>query len=422
MSAQPKITDVERIVVHVPYTPRCQEWNVREIWQRQISEIVRVTTDVPDIVGYGETILHYTWGLVSDEAVQRVQGCSPAEFLGDDTLGAGLQMAMYDLVGKALGVPAYRLLNLPRAREWCPISWWNIDMPPEAFAAEAVEAVARGYTSHKIKARPWWDIEAQVRAISEATPPHFKLDVDWNGTLLNAGNAAPVLAKLDQYERTSIYESPILQRDVEGLRQLRHKTTRPIALHFGDPPFRVAVREEVCDGFVIGGGISRVLRQGALAAAFDKPFWLQMVGTGLTTTMALHLGAVLSMAQWPAVTCLNNYADDLLTQAVEIVGGYARVPEGPGLGVQVDEVALTRYRMHPPYELPQPRFLVSVVWPGGRIRHYVSTRQVREDALAGNIPVNERGVKMQVRPDDGSKEWAELYTRAQRSPVQQSLR
>ena len=144
MPAQLRITDVERIVVDVPFTPRCQEWNAREVWQWRISEVIRLTTDSQEIVGYGETILHYTWGRVSDAAIERVKGGNPADFLGDDSLGAGLQMALYDVVGKALGVPVYRLFNLPRIREWCPISWWNIDMPPEAFAEEAKEALENG--------------------------------------------------------------------------------------------------------------------------------------------------------------------------------------------------------------------------------------------------------------------------------------
>jgi L-alanine-DL-glutamate epimerase-like enolase superfamily enzyme len=410
------ITDVERIVVDVPYTPRCQEWNAREIWQWRISEVIRVTTDA-GIVGYGETILHYTWGRVPDEAVARVKGHNPADFLGDDSLGAGLQMALYDVAGQALGVPVYRLLNLPRVREWCPISWWNIDMAPEACAAEAQEALARGYTSHKIKARPWWDVYEQVAAIAAVTPPHFRIDLDWNQMLINAGNAAPVLAELDGQERVAIYESPIMQRDVEGLRQLRRKTTRPIALHFGNPPFPTVVRDEACDGFVIGGGVSRVLEQGTLAAAFDKPFWLQMVGTGLTTALSLHLGAVLPAAQWPAVNCLNIYSDDLLVEPPTIQGGYARVPDGPGLGIEVDEAALTRFRMEPPYELPKPRLLLSVRWPGGRVRHYAGIRQCWAEAQAGSIPAQERGVTLQVRPDDGSPEWAALYARAEQGPV-----
>jgi L-alanine-DL-glutamate epimerase-like enolase superfamily enzyme len=158
-----------------------------------------------------------------------------------------------------------------------------------------------------IKARPRWDVYAQVEAISKVTPPYFSLDLDWNKLLLNAGNAAPVLSELDRQERVKIYESPIMQRDVEGQRQPRQKTTRPIALHFGEPPFPTVVRDEVCDGFVIGGGVARVLREGTLAAAFEKPFWLQMVGTGLTTTLSAHLGAVLPFAQWPAVNSLTSY-------------------------------------------------------------------------------------------------------------------
>jgi len=423
MPAKLRIRDVERIVVDVPFTPRCQEWNAREVWQWRISEVVRVTTDAPDLVGYGETILHYTWGRVSDEAAQRVIGGNPADFLGDDSLGAGLQMALYDLVGKALGVPAYRLFNLPQVRAWCPISWWNIDMPPAALAAEAAEALAQGYTSYKIKARPWFDVYAQVEAISAATPPHFRLDIDWNNMLINAGNAAPVLTTLDGYERVAIYESPIFQHDVEGQRLLRAKTTRPLALHFGEPPFPTVVRDGVCDGFVVSGGVASILRQGALAAAFEKPFWLQMVGTGLTTAFALHLGAVLPFAQWPAVNCLNNYADDLLTAPLSIVGGYARVPDTPGLGVEIDEAALERYRMQPPYELPPPRLLLSVVWPGGRVMHYASMRpQCWADFWAGNQPAQERGVTMEVHADDGSPAWADLFARASVAPVRDQRR
>ena len=412
-----RIKDVERIVLDVPFTPRCQEWNAREVWNWRVSEVIRLTTDAPDLVGYGETIQFYTWSRVSDAAIARVKGANPAEFLGDDSLGAGLQMAIYDLVGKAMGVPAHCLFNLPRVREWCPISWWNIDMSPAGFAAEAKQAVDQGYTSHKIKARPWWDIYEQVEAISAVTPPHFRLDMDWNNMLLNAGNAAPVLAALDRYERVAIYESPIMHRDVEGHHQIRQKTTRPIAVHFGDPPFPTAVSGEVCDGFVVGGGVASVIRQGTLCAAFDKPFWLQMVGTGLTTALSAHLGAVLPFAQWPAVNCMNNYADDLLAEPLTIAGGCIKVPVGPGLGVTVDEDALEHYRMAPPFEIPRPVFLLSVDWPGRRTVHFKDMRQCWDFFWAGSGPAQERGVTMRSRPDDGSKEWKALYSRCENGPV-----
>ena len=417
MKTSLKIKDVERITVHVPFTPRSHYWCAREQYQWDISEVLRVTTDDPDLVGYGETMPHYTWGKVTEAAIERVRGHNPSEFLGDDSLGAGLQMAIYDLVGKALQVPAYRLFNLPAVREWCPISWWNVDMSPEDFAAEAREAVSRGYTSHKIKSRPWWDIYEQVEAISSATPAYYHLDMDWNQMLVNQSNAAPVLQRLDQYERVTLYESPIMQRDEEGLRLLRKKINRPIALHFGTPAFPAAMRGEVCDGFVIGGGITSVLQQGTLAAAFDKPFFLQIVGTGITTALSLHLGAVLPMAQWPAVNCLNLYSDDLLVDPIRIQGGYARVPDGPGLGIAVDEDALARFKMDPPYEHPPFKQLLRIAWQGNRMRYYANIGQCWTDALNGNMPIHERGAHLQPMQDDGSPEWAELQQRAQSGPV-----
>ena len=409
------VTDIERITVRAPMTPRCEEWNAREVWQWCICEIIRVTTDA-GIIGYGETLPHYTWGRVSDEAIARVKGKNAAEFLGDDSLGAGLQMAIYDVVGKALNVPAYHLFNQPKVREAVPIAWWNIDFPPEALAEEAKDALAKGYTALKTKARPWWDVYEQVAQMSAVTPPHFKIDMDWNQMLINASNAAPVLNELDKEERVALYESPIFQRDTEGQRLLRRKTQKAIALHFGDPPFPVAVRDEVCDGFVIGGGVARVLREGTLAAQFDKPFFLQIVGAGITTALSIQLGAVLPMAQWPAVNCLNNYADDLIVNPIQVTEGYAHVPDAPGLGIEVDEAALAKYKMEPPYEIPRPKLLLSITWPGNRVRHYANMPQCWTDAFAGNIPVQDRGARMVVRADDGSPGWTDLYTRAMKAP------
>ena len=416
MPARLTITEVERITVDVPFRPRVQPWNALLVGQWRVSEVTRVVTDA-GIVGYGETLPHYTWGRVTDEAVARVQGGNPADFLGDDTLGAGLQMALYDVVGQALGVPVYRLLPLPKVREWCPIAWWNTKAPPDVLAEEARDAVAEGYTAHKFKVRPWFDVYAQVEAVSAATPPHYRLDVDWNEMLVNTGNALPVLTALDRYEKIAIYESPIMHGDLEGYQQLRRQVTHPLAMHFGDPPFAIAQRQEICDGFVVSGGVSRVMSAGTLAGAFGKPFWLQLVGTGLTTALAAHLGAVLPYAQWPAVTCLNNYSDDLLAEPLTIQGGYIRVPDRPGLGVTVDEAALARYRMQPPYEVEYPRQLLSVIWPGGRTMHYADMAQCWADFRAGNQPAQERGVTLIAQPDDGSHGWAELYARAQRAPV-----
>ncbi len=421
-----KIVDVERIVVDVPFTERQQKITAREVYNWSILELCRVTSDSGH-VGWGETVVHYTWARVSDETVERVRGRPAAEVMNDDGLGSGLQMALFDLVGKALEVPVHRLLGTIQ-RDWVPISWWSIDASPEDWAAEAADAVAAGYTSFKNKPRPWWDIVAQVEAISKVVPPHFKLDLDPNATWQNAASAIPIIGRLEPFGNVAMFESPIPQNDLLGNRQIRRATSRPVAMHFGGPPYITCVREEVCDGFVISGGRSAVLRQGELSAEAQMPFWLQLVGNGLMTTWAAHLGAVLSHATWPAITCLNLYSHQLLKRPIEVVGGFHEVPEGPGLGVEVDEEAVERYRVPDsqiepfaqqgqPYEHPRPRLLNTVVWPDGSCLHMAHSGQGYSYFGSGHGPAQVEGTRLEITPDDGSKEWAALFARAEAGPI-----
>lgn len=410
-----KITEVERIVVNVPFTPRAHEWNALLVWNWSVVEVIRVHTDA-GITGWGETLPHYGWGNVTDEAVARVKGGNPADFLADDSLGPGLQMAIYDLVGKANGVPASALIG-QRVREWCPIAWWNTKMPPEVLAEEAREAVAAGYTFHKFKVRPWIDVYEQVAQVSAATPPEYRLDVDWNSMLLSVGEATPVLRELDTMEKIAIYETPIPHPDLEGYRQLREKVARPLAVHVKGHPLVPVLKNETTDGFVMDVGVEAMIKYNAISAEFGKNYWIQLVGTGITTAMVAQLGSVMSHARWPAVTVMNNYSDDLLVDPLTIRDGYLKAPDGPGLGVEIDEEALERFRMEPPYQLPGRRHILTVSWPHGRAVHYAHMSQTWADFLAGNHPVQERGAKMDVRVDDGSAEWADLYARAELGPV-----
>lgn len=421
-----KVTKVERIVVDVPFTERQQKITAREIYTWAVLELCKVTADTGH-VGWGETVLHYTWQRVSDEAVERVIGTSPADMLNDDSLGSGLQMALHDLTGKILEVPVHKLLG-HKVRDWVPISWWSIDASPEDWAAEAADAVAAGYTSFKNKPRPWWDIVAQVDAISKVVPPHFKLDLDANQTWQNAATAVPIIKKLEQYGNVAMFESPIPQTDVLGNRQIRQVCSRPVAMHFGSPPFMTCVREEVCDGFVICAGKSQVIRQGTLAAEAQMPFWLQLVGNGLMTTWAAHLGAVLTHATWPTITCVNLFSHQLLTKPIEVLGGYQQVPDGPGLGVEVDEEAVERFRVPDdaiepftaegkPYERPKARLLNTIVYPDGSCVYMSSPLQGYGFFSAGHGPAQVEGTYLEVTPDDGSKEWADLFERASQGPI-----
>lgn len=125
------------------------------------------------------------------------------------------------------------------------------------------------------------------------TPEYFRLDLDWNDMLLNAGNAAPVLAALNLQPRIAIYKSPSCSATWRASACCAAKPPGRWRCTLASRPSHGVIRDAVCDGFVVSGGVAGVLRQGALAAAFEKPFWLQLVGTGLTTALSAHLGAAL---------------------------------------------------------------------------------------------------------------------------------
>lgn len=412
-----EVKRVERTSIKVPYREVAARNMIRELPHWTIFEICKVTLAC-GVVGFGETMVYYTWGRVSEAAIERVTGRSAAEHMWDDSLGAGLQMALFDAVAKAGGVPVYRLLGR-KLRDKPFVSWWAIDMPGEDWVLECREAVAQGFTDLKAKARPWFDLDRQCRVLTKTLPPHFKIDFDFNSLLLDSSRAARYLTEIEKHPHVAIWETPIPQNDVAGNKYLRTQTRVPIAMHYGSPPIMTALKEEICDAFVIGGGASRVIENAAVAAAADKPFWLQLVGTGITATWALHLGAVLSHARWPAVNCHQLYTHQIVRPALKAENGMVAVPEAPGLGVELDEDAVARFRIEPlkaePY--PAPNLLLAIRWPSGATSYYAHARQYRDEFLSGRLPLFPKGVYLERIADDGSREWKDLQARAARGGV-----
>jgi galactonate dehydratase len=187
--------------------------------------------------------------------------------------------------------------------------------------------------------------------------------------------------------------------------------------------------ENVCDGFVMGGKVNVLRAQAAIAAQFNKPFWLQMVGTSVRTAYAVHLGAVLSHAQWPMITCHCLWADDLLTEPLKVVNGFIKVPETPGLGIEVDEEALSKYRVDPSAKTPKSEYVakrrvITVRWPAAAGQKkgpgYRFTNELAKHwAFArGSLPGFSRGVTEEVIEDDGSAAFERLHERVLKGDVQ----
>ena len=105
-----EITDIKQTTVKLEFRHTPRRNMDREIPHWRYSELCDVTLKC-GVTGTGETLLFYTWEATPDEAVKRVIGRSAIEVMWDDTLGAGLQMALFDAVGRAAEVPVHALLG-----------------------------------------------------------------------------------------------------------------------------------------------------------------------------------------------------------------------------------------------------------------------------------------------------------------------
>lgn len=411
----PQISDVTRTVVRLPFRDGVATHMHRQLPHWPYFEVCEVEIE-DGTVGIGETMLYYTWEHVDDADVERALGSNPADLLWDDSLGAGLQIALFDAVGKSLGVPAHRLLG-DKVRDEVPVAWWSIDMPPADLAAEAELAHDRGYTRLKFKGRPWFDIREQLETIERRLPPSFRVGIDFNKTLPDADAVIPLLEELETYRNVEAFEEPVLQHQYEDNRRIREATDVALAHHYGYEPPWEALTEGVADGYVLTGGASETCAAAAVCDAADMPLWLQLVGSEVTAAFCVQLGAVLEPATWPAVTCHQLSDASVVTEPLTVDDGTTTVTDAPGLGVTVDRDALERYAVDRPAEQPEPPRLLEVTWGDGTTEYFASGHQLRSYAQEMNVPLYERGVETRLVPDDGSDEWTSLHERALEGPV-----
>ena len=344
----------------------------------------------------------------------------------------GVQMALYDAVGKSLGVPAHALMGR-QVRSSIALGYWTAEVPPEVLGRHVAEAAALGYRVYKTKCRPWWDPVAQVEAAAAAVGDSgLRLWLDFNGFLGNSRQALRVLRELARFDIVGGFESPIPQRDAEGYREIRAGIDRPVAAHFGsgcchvrsvprwDPgvPASEQISRNLCDAFVLGGPDVESLRsQAAVADEAGRPFWIQTIGSGLRAAWLAHLASTCRQATLSNLAAHTIWQRDL-TELPAVRAGQLAVPEGPGLGVQLDEDAVEELRQLPAPE--QPLRITTVVTADGTRRHFSSDGQRNEafymNEAVGFLP----GTRLDTRTDDGSADFEDLFRRCSAVPVVES--
>lgn len=271
---------------------------------------------------------------------------------GNTQAKGALLMAAYDLAGKLLRTPVYNLLG-GQVRSAIPLSWSLPIVDAPAAVAEARQMVERGWRILKIKiGRPDPRDDARVvAAVREAVGERVRLRADANQAY-DRKTALRVAHSLAPYELDWL-EQPVHRDDLEGMALLTREAPMPVMADESAKSPEVLgeiIRKRAADAisiYIIGpGGLQASKKMAALCQAFRLRGY---VGGNLESIIGsaagLHLAASSPAIDLGCEMCAQYLLkDDIGTQRLEMRDGALLVPHGPGLGVEVDEDKLARYR------------------------------------------------------------------------------
>ncbi|MEM3047471.1 MAG: mandelate racemase/muconate lactonizing enzyme family protein [Candidatus Bathyarchaeia archaeon] len=377
-----QIVRVETAVVRVPVHPG--SWNSPEYgppeWDELPIVLVRLTTD-EGIVGIGET-------RGGGRAERTIKGLKP-KIIGEDPtnlnriqqlLGlqpdiqvrSGLDIACWDILGKALGVPIYRLLGgkyRDRVRMYAdsggPVGWGLGSPDPEAFANRARNVLRKGFDAMKVDvdmpahSQPGFDgalkeaevalMERQVEAIRDVIGDEMPLAIDCHGKF-SPTSAVKVANRLSRFKPWWL-EDPVPFADLEGLSEVRSQTDVPISVGEVFPTrldFRELIRRNAASilgpDSITTGGLTEFRRIAELAEVYRLPVSPHNMTTPVATVATAHVCAAL-----PNFVALEHHFqdfdwwDNLVEEGPVIKDGYIAVPEKPGIGLNLNEPELLKH-------------------------------------------------------------------------------
>jgi D-galactarolactone cycloisomerase len=380
VSGAMKIIDVKSHVLQYPLER--QLGYSQMYFDRRTAHLVEVVTD-EGLRGFGEAFGGGNVAFANKAIVERV--IRPM-ILGEDPLDrerlwhkiynllrdhgqkgmpmqslSGVDIALWDLAGKALNLPLWKLLG-GAFRQSIPVYGYGMMLEripglEKAFAEESAEIVAAGFkaTKMKIGLGPRRDLEL-VGAVREAIGPDILLMVDANHAY-TARDAIPLGREL---ERLGVhwFEEPVAPEDRQGYRDVCEALDMAVA--GGEAEFTRWGFRDLVEGRCVDvlqpetcglGGVTEYLKVLALAHAHFVPVVNHVWGSAVAVAVNLHLLA--SMPDLPGAadpgqpmleydTTPNRFREELLLEPLDVMGqvkrsgGWVSIPSGPGLGVEID--------------------------------------------------------------------------------------
>ncbi|GAB3681516.1 galactonate dehydratase [Salinarchaeum chitinilyticum] len=271
---------------------------------------------------------------------------------------AGIDQALWDIKGKAFDAPVYDLLGGPVRDRIRVYQWIGGDRPAEVGDA-AAEQVDAGFTALKMNATPELrrvDNPAAVEAASnrlaevrDRVGPEVDIGVDFHGRV-SKPMAKRLVEALEPHEPFFV-EEPVLSEHLDDLAEISQHTTIPIAT--GERLYsRWDFKEILEDGHVDvlqpdlshAGGITEVKKIADMAEAYDVAVAPHCPLGPIALASCVQLDAVSpnALIQEQSLDIHYNETSDVLdyladTEVFEYEDGYVDLPDGPGLGIEIDE-------------------------------------------------------------------------------------
>jgi L-alanine-DL-glutamate epimerase-like enolase superfamily enzyme len=363
-----RIAALEPILVEVPF--RHPVAGVHGTRSSQLSALLRVVSDdgtegwgnVDPTPGYSAMSSEEVYATVQQLAgvvigleafnVHRQLAAMDAAVEGRFEAKALIEMALWDLKGHALGLPVHLLLG-GALRNEVTLNAWIGTVPPEQAAREALDWLARGFTTAKIKiSGAGLEGRRRVEAVRNAVGDRLSLRVDFNESL-HREEAIACIDALEPYGLT-LCEQPIPRNDIAGLAEIRRAVRTPLMADESvqdEASLMEIIRLEAVDIVKVKvmkqGGLLRTLRMIEIAAAAGIR---SVVGHGFglsPSTLAEVQVAACSEAVLPGCEAVGplKMAADVVTEPLVLDHGVIRLSDAPGIGFVIDHSALKQLRV-----------------------------------------------------------------------------
>lgn len=375
-----RIADIETFVLRAPLE-RPFGWSQGWISHRSV-EVVKVTTD-DGVVGWGEGATRPGSPIVKDVLSPLLVGRDPMDraglwqrmfaafYSGNTAVGfagsaiSAVDIALWDIAGKAAGLPVHALLG-GRVREKVAVYatglYYTEGEFPTRLIEEAEGYVRAGYKGMKTKVGglPMDEDVRRVAALRKAIGPDIKLMVDANQAY-NVYSAVRMARRLAEYD-VFWFEEPVNAQDVDGYLQVKASAPMPLAggenlrTRYEFQKFLSRRAYDIAQPDVVNvGGITEMARVIAMANACGIQVNPHVWGSPIMIAASLHLASMVPSNpvarnpepyfQEPVMEfdrTPSAIRQDLCSQPFDQQDSFVQAPDGPGLGIEVNEKAVRR--------------------------------------------------------------------------------